>query len=108
MTFYVAPIVEGQTETKCVERLLWRVWSEILTAPERLQVLEPYRGHRDALVHPDGLALTQMVQKAFLELRAASRRDAQGPLLVLILLDAERDLPCELAPRLLQTARTAR
>src|SRR5437763_621602 len=108
MTLYVAPIVEGQTETKCVERLLWRVWLEIVTAPDRLHILRPYRGPRDALVHPNGLALTQMVQKAFLELRSASRHDGEARRLVLVLLDAERDLPCELAPRLLQTARAAR
>ena len=52
MTFYIVPIVEGQTEQGCVERLLHRVWGELLCRPERLQIVEPFRGHRDALVHP--------------------------------------------------------
>lgn len=108
MTLYVASIVEGQTETRCLERLLQRVWLELLAAPERLQVLEPFRGQRDALVHANGLVLGQKVQEAYLKLHAKLRRDSQGRGLLLILLDAENDLPCALAPRLLQTARQAR
>jgi Domain of unknown function (DUF4276) len=108
MNVYVAPIVEGQTEQGCVERLLHRVWGELLHRPERLQVLEPFRGHRDALGHANGVALTESVQKAFLKLQAKLRKDAQAQSLLLILLDAEGDCPAELAPRLLETARQAR
>jgi hypothetical protein len=108
MNVYVAPVVEGQTEQGCVERLLHRVWGELLQRPERLQVLEPFRGHRDALVHGNGMALTESVQKAFLKLQAKLRRDAEARSLLLILLDAEGDCPAELAPRLLETARQAR
>lgn len=108
MNVYVAPIVEGQTEQSCVERLLHRIWTELLQRPERLQVLEPFRGHRDALVHVNGVALTESVQKAFLKLQAKLRRDTQALALLLILLDAEGDCPAELAPRLLETARQAR
>jgi hypothetical protein len=107
MSAYVAPIVEGQTEQRCVERLLHRIWEELLGGPERLQVLEPFRGRRDALVHPSGLALGQSVQKAFLKLQAKAKREPLARLLVLLLLDAEEDCPAELAPRLLQTARNA-
>jgi hypothetical protein len=108
MNVYVAPIVEGQTEQRCVERLLPRVWAELLLRPARLQVLEPFRGHRDALVHPNGLVLTESVQKAFLKLQAKTRRDADARSLLLILLDAEGDPPCQLAPRLVETAQRAR
>jgi hypothetical protein len=108
MNVYIAPIVEGQTERSCVERLLHRVWAQLLHRPERLQVLEPYRGHRDALVHPNGLVLTESVQKAFLKLQTKTRKDAPAWSLLLILLDAEDDPPCQLAPRLLATARQAR
>jgi hypothetical protein len=108
MNVYVAPVVEGQTEQGCVERLLHRVWVELLHRPERLQVLEPFRGHRDSLVHANGVALTESVQKAFLKLQAKLRRDTQALSLLLILLDAEGDCPAELARRLLETARRAR
>ncbi|MCI0464085.1 MAG: DUF4276 family protein [Gemmataceae bacterium] len=105
MTLYIAPVVEGQTEQGCVERLLHRVWFELLAQPERLQVLEPFRGQRDALVHPDGKAFTESVQKAFLKLHAKARKDAEARSLLLILLDAEGDCPATLAPRLLAVAR---
>lgn len=108
MNVYVAPIVEGQTEQRCVERLLHRIWMELLQRPERLQVLEPFRGHRDSLVHPDGSVLSASVQKAFLKLQAKTRKDSEARSLLLILLDAESDCPAELAPRLLGTARQAR
>ena len=108
MNVYVAPIVEGQTEQGCVERLLHRVWVELLHRSERLQVLEPFRGHRDALVHPNEQVLTESVQKAFLKLQAKARKDAQAGSLLLILLDAEGDCPAKLAPRLMDTARRAR
>jgi hypothetical protein len=107
MTLYVAPVVEGQTEQGCVERLLHRVWVELLGAPERLQVLEPFRGQRDALVHPNGAALTDCVRKAFMKLTAKAKRDPQARPLLLVLLEAEGDLPCLLAPRLLDVARKA-
>jgi hypothetical protein len=107
MTLYVAPVVEGQTEQACVERLLQRVWGQLLGAPERLQVLEPFRGQRDALVHPDGAALTDCVRKAFLKLNVKAGKDPQARRLLLVLLDAEGDLPCQLAPRLLGVVRAA-
>jgi hypothetical protein len=108
MNVYVAPIVEGQTEQRCVERLLHRIWVELLHRPERMQVLEPFRGSRDALVHPNGEILTRSVEEAFAKLRAKARRDSESRSLLLILLDAESDCPAELAPRLLDTAKRAR
>jgi hypothetical protein len=107
MTVYIVPVVEGQTEQGCVERLLHRVWHELLCRPERLQVVEPFRGHRDALVHPDGVVLTDTVRKAFVKLKAKAKKDPQAQLLVLILLDAEGDCPATLAPRLLDVGRKA-
>jgi hypothetical protein len=41
MTLYIVPVVEGQTEQGCVERLLQRVWYGLLCQPERLQVPGP-------------------------------------------------------------------
>jgi hypothetical protein len=108
MNLYVSAIVEGQTEQRCVERILHRIWTELLHRPERLQVLEPFRGHRDDLVNPNGLALKESVQKVFLKLQAKARQDSEARSLLLILLDAESDCPAELAPRLLDTAQRAR
>jgi hypothetical protein len=107
MTLYIVPVVEGHTEQGCVERLLHRIWHELLAQAERLQVVEPFRGHRDEVVHPNGLVLTDTVSRALVKLLSKSRKDAQARPLVLILLDAEGDCPKTLAPRLLDTARKA-
>lgn len=107
MTLYIVPIVEGHTEQGCVERLLHRIWHELLAQTERLQVVEPFRGHRDELVHPNGMVLTDTASEALLKLRAKSKKDSQARSLVLILLDAEDGCPATLAPRLLGTARKA-
>lgn len=107
MTLYVAPVVEGQTEQGCIERLLHRVWHELLCRPERLQVVEPFRGHRDLLVHPNGVVLTDTVRKAFVKLTGKAKKDPQGQPLILLLLDAEADCPRTLAPHLLEVARNA-
>jgi hypothetical protein len=111
VTFYVAPIVEGHTEQHCVERLLQRVWNELLRGANRLQILQPFRGDRSSLVHVDGRALGDAVQKASLALNRRAARDPEGRSLLLILLDAELesedDCPAKLAPRLLQTAQTS-
>ena len=108
MIVYIAPIVEGHAEQRCVERLLHRIWTELLHRPERLQVLEPFRGPRNALVHPNGVELTQSVEKVFVKLQAKARKDAESRSLLLILLDAEEDCPAELAPRLLAAATAGR
>jgi len=107
MTLYIVPIVEGQTEQGCVERLLHRIWQELLCRPERLQVVEPFRSHRDELVHLNGVVLTDTVRKAFVKLKAKVKKDAEAQLLVLILLDAEGDCPATLARHLLDIGRKA-
>ena len=38
MTLYIVPVVEGQTEQGCVERLLHRVWHELVGQPDGLTV----------------------------------------------------------------------
>ena len=107
MTLYIAPVVEGHTEQNCVEGLLYRVWTELLSRSERLQVIEPFRTHRDSLTHPNGEVLSATVQKAYLKLRARTKKDPDALALLLILLDAEKDCPATLAPRLVSTARLA-
>jgi hypothetical protein len=107
VTLYIVPVVEGQTEQGCIDTLLHRVWHELLCSTDRLQVVEPFRGQRDSLTHPKGETLTDSVQKAYLKLLAKSKKDPAAQTLLLILLDAERDCPATLAPRLLEVARKA-
>jgi hypothetical protein len=107
MTLYIAPIVEGQTEVKSVERLLQRVWAELPVGPERLQVVQPTRGNRDALIDPHGDHLANKLGEGYAKLSQRLVRDSSGRGLLLLLLDAEGDCPKELAPRLLQAARQA-
>jgi hypothetical protein len=108
MTFYLVPIVEGQTEVGCIERLLQRIWTELLTAPDRLQVLAVSRGHRDALIDPEHQEFADKIEEAFLTLSQRLHRDSSGRGLVLLLLDAESDCPAELGPMLLAAARQVR
>jgi hypothetical protein len=108
MTLYIAPIVEGHTEQECLERLLHRIWLELLERSERLQVLEPSRPKRDAVVHPNGEVLEDKVQAAFAKLVRKIRNDRDGRGMILILLDAERECPMEVASKLLESARKAR
>lgn len=111
MTLYIVPIVEGHTEGQpelaCVERLLHRVWEQLLGQTERLQVVDPFRGHRDQLIQSNGLVLTETIGRALVKLRSKSKKDPQPRPLVLILLDAEDDCPKTLAPQLLEVARKA-
>lgn len=104
MTLYLVPIVEGQTEVGCIERLLHRVWTELLVASERLQVLPASRGKRDALVNPVHPDFTAKVEEAYAKLARRLRHDTSGQGMLLLLLDAEAECPAELAPRLLEAA----
>lgn len=108
MTFYLVPIVEGQTEVGCIERLLQRVWAELLAAPVRLQVLPASRGKRDALINPNHPDFTAKIEEAYAKLTRRLRHGSPGQGLLLLLLDAETDCPAELAPRLLEAATRVR
>jgi hypothetical protein len=108
VTLYLVPIVEGQTEVGCIERLLQRVWTELLTAPVRLQVLPASRGKRDALINPKHPDFTTKIEEAFAKLARRLRHDSSGQGLLLLLLDAETDCPAELGPMLLEAATQVR
>ena len=105
MTFYILPIVEGQTEQKCLEKILHRVWRELLGQLGHLQVIEPFRAQRDRLIDPKTAVLETTVQKALPKLRAKAGTDDR--LLMLILTDAEQDCPATLGPALLARAKAA-
>ncbi len=104
MTFYIVPIVEGQTEAGCIERLLHRVWAELLAAPIRLQVLAASRGKRDVLINPEHPDFAVKIEEAYTKLARRFRHESQAKGLLLLLLDAETDCPKALAPRLLEAA----
>lgn len=95
----VAPIVEGHGEEKAIRILLTRLWGELLGG-EYIDITRPIRRPRGLLVKEE--ELKKAVQLAATKLNnpaAAVDRKA-----ILILLDAENDKPCELAPRLLHFA----
>ena len=75
MTVYVVPIVEGQTEVGCIERLLQRVWVDLLFSQVRLQVLPASRGKRDALINPNCSDLSQKIEEGHAKLARRLRHD---------------------------------
>lgn len=95
----IAPIVEGHGEDNAIRILLQRVWAELLGG-EYVEVIKPIRGKRTKLVQSSELA--RAIDLAVLKLRSSSSGD---PAVVLILVDAESDLPCILGPHMLSIAR---
>lgn len=109
MTLYVSLIVEGHSEAGgATERLLHRIWKELLVAPIRLQVLTPSRCKRDSFINPKHPEFGAKVEEASLKLTQRLRREQEAKGLLLLLLDAEKDCPVELAPKLLTAAQTVR
>ena len=98
----VVPIVEGQGEDKSVRALLERVWYELLGG-EYIEVLKALRGKRLKLVNEQ--ELERALDLAVSKLRI---KHSDDPTMVLILLDADSDLPCILGPQLLAHARDLR
>jgi hypothetical protein len=98
----VLPIVEGHGEDNSVRILLQRIWGELLGG-EYVEVLKPIRGKRHQLVRATDLG--KALNLAVLKLREPDRQD---PSMILVLLDADADLPCILGPNLLALAREIR
>lgn len=94
----IAPIVEGHGEVGSVRILLERIWFELLQETRGLEVLAPIRQPRDLLLRDAELRRARDL--AAMKLRSAVREEDRS--LALLLLDSDRKLPCELAPRLLQ------
>lgn len=110
MTLYVAPIVEGETEERCIKIILSRIWRDLLSAADRepLAVLEPVPASRSAVVgdrHPE---LGQKVERAARVLRARLRPSPADRGFILLLMDADEDCPATLGPQLLARARAVR
>lgn len=98
----IVPIVEGHGEYNSIRTLLQRIWSELLGG-DYVEVVKPIRGSRGQLVQSSELG--RAVDLAALKLRVTEPAE-RG--LVLILVDADEDQPCELGPRLLEEARRRR
>jgi hypothetical protein len=98
----VAAIVEGHGEQESIRTVVTRVWTELLGG-EYVQVLRPIRQPRAKLIRPEELLKT--VDLADAQLRERSSGDRS---LILVLFDADEDLPCVLAPTLLNIVRQNR
>ena len=94
----VTPIVEGHGDVAATRILLDRTWREIVGG-DYLDVLRPIRVPR-SLVARD-VELLRRVDLACLKLADAAGPAA--PRLVLLMIDADPELGCEIAPRLRET-----
>jgi len=91
----VAAIVEGHGEEKsAIRTLVTRIWTELLNG-EYVRVLRPIRQPRSKLIQRDGLL--RAIDLASLTLDEEGSADRR---LILVLFDADDDLPCVLAPKL--------
>lgn len=93
----ISCIVEGHGEVQALPILLRRL-RDLIAPGLLLEIRTPMRVPRSNLVREDDL-------KRYVEL-AAAQADEEGG--VLVLLDADDDLPCQLGPRLLDLAQQVR
>jgi len=97
----IAPIVEGHGEDTSLRVLLQWMGSELFDA--YIEVSRPIRGKRMKLVQSGDLA--GYIDHAIRRLQDVESED---PAAVLVLLDADNDLPCQLGPAILDMSRIAR
>ncbi len=97
----IAPIVEGHGEDASLRLLLQRLGSEFFDA--YIEVSRPIRGKRMKLIRLG--ELERNIGHAIRRLREVESKD---PGVVLVLLDADNDLPCLLGPEILAMSRTVR
>lgn len=108
MTLYVAPIVEGETESRCIKKLISRVWKDYLKRDEHeLAVLDPNIAARGSLLKAGSPALGNRIQQAFGLYRSRCRLQSDRGF-VILLIDADEDCPKHLAPKLLTRCKAAR
>src|SRR5258708_32011122 len=99
MALRVGVIVEGQGEDGGIRAVLERIWYEMLGG-DFIDVLRPWRQPQGTLLTEAGLKTAVDAVKSLLDLRPPD--DLRK--LVLILIDSEGRLPCQLAPQLLRWA----
>jgi hypothetical protein len=97
----VCPIVEGHGEVEASRTLIERIWREIVGGTY-VEVLRPIRQPRGKLVKDDEL-------RRAVEFASAKLKESTDPSvsLVLVIIDADSDLPCMLAPKLQSIVSTA-
>jgi hypothetical protein len=103
----VAAIVEGHGEVASLPILLERLWYELLHGEYVDVVRPPIRQPKARLAANKGDALKKAVTLAAGKL-ATQQDEGSAPELILILVDADKDLPCVLGPRLFRVAQRAR
>jgi len=102
----VAAIVEGYGEVNSVPILLSRIWRELLHGDYVDVIHPPIRQPRDRLAQNKGDSLVKAVTLAAAKLQQFAHRPE--PELILVMIDADRDTPCALGPRMLQIAQDSR
>jgi hypothetical protein len=93
----ILPLVEGHSEVRAIRELLLRLLRK--ADVHDASVLRPYRVHRSKVVRPD--EIERALRYALLT------REREGVNAALVLLDADRDCPAEMGPRLLRRATEA-
>jgi len=96
--------VEGHGDNSAIRILLSRIWSELLGG-EYIEILTPIRTKRNRIVRED--ELTRALGLAVSKLREGARDKPENSM-ILLLLDADSDLPCVLGPDLLRRAHQIR
>jgi hypothetical protein len=96
----IAPIVEGHGEHASIQKLLYRIWTELLDQ-EYVDVKRSIRRPRGRLTKRDWLK--DAVREALN--RLSGDRPTTDPMLVLLMLDSDGVCPAQLGPRLLGWAK---
>jgi hypothetical protein len=97
MGLTILPLVEGHSEVRAIRDLLLRLLQR--AGIQEAVVVRPFRVHRSQVVR------AEEIERALRHALSARARD--GVNAVLVLLDADKDCPAEMAPRLLGRARDA-
>lgn len=100
----VQPIVEGHGEVEAVRVLISRIWYELISSSRSLEILSPWRMPRTRM--PSEEHLSKVVRNCALKLSQRATDGVQR--LILILADADDDLPCQLGPDLARIATKTR
>ncbi len=75
MSLYIAPIVEGETEERCIKIILSRLWRELLgaTAREELCILEPNQANRSSLLKSNHREMEEKIEQSYRRIKASIR-----------------------------------
>lgn len=97
----ILPIVEGHGEVQAIRFLLQRIWTEVVEE-NFANVLQPIRRPKSQLV-PDR-DLPNALELASRKLRQVRQPGVDRRQLILLLIDADEELACEVAPKMVSFA----